>query len=201
METPKQPYSIDDLSNSQEEDGFFQKLGSSVTEFIETLVVFGAIFAIIFLFVAQPHKVSGNSMVPTLHNGDYILTEKLTYRFREPEREDIIIFKNPQNESQDFVKRILGIPGDRIKITDSSVYINSLRIKEGYLPNGLQTKDGDYLTQNTEVKIGEDQYFVMGDNRSHSLDSRDWGPVSFDKIIGKAFFRYWPLSAAGLLKD
>src|SRR3989338_7990471 len=93
---------------------FFNNLGGYFIEFIETIVIFGAIFAAIYLFVAQFHKVSGNSMVPTFHSGDYLITEKISYRFRDPKRGEVIVLKNPRDESQDFIKRIIAVPGDTI---------------------------------------------------------------------------------------
>src|SRR3990167_3188833 len=89
-------------------------LKNHLIDFIQSVVVIGAIFALIYLFVAQPHKVSGNSMIPTFKNGDYILTDKLTYRIRSPQRGDVIVLKNPRNENQDFIKRIIGLPGETI---------------------------------------------------------------------------------------
>lgn len=178
---------------------FFKNLGSHVIDFIQTLVVFGAVFAIIYLFVAQFHKVSGNSMFPTYHNGDFLITEKVSYRLGEPKRGDVIVLKNPRDESQDFIKRIIALPGDSIKIEDDSVYVNGTLLKEDYLPANTPTHAGAFLTEGTVVKIGANQYFALGDNRNHSSDSREWGGVTKQEIIGRAFFRYWPPQTIGLL--
>src|SRR3989344_1537330 len=132
-------------SYSEEKKGFFDNIGSHVIDFIQTLVVFGAIFALIYLFVAQPHKVSGNSMVPTFHNGDYILTDKLSYRLGEPKRGDIIVLKNPRDESQDFIKRIMALPGDSIKIENNQVFVNGGAVDEPYLPKTIITSQGSFL--------------------------------------------------------
>lgn len=183
---------------SGERKGFFTNLSSHIIDFIQTLVVFGAIFAIIYLFVAQPHKVSGNSMVPTYLNGDYILTDKITYRFRDPKRGEVIVLKNPENESQDFIKRIMALPGDTIRIENNSVYLNDQLITEPYLPPDVKTKPRDFLTDRTNIKVGPNQYFVFGDNREHSSDSRDWGGITREEIVGKVFFRYWPPQQIGL---
>ncbi|MBI2196551.1 signal peptidase I [Candidatus Daviesbacteria bacterium] len=180
---------------------FFGRLGGYLVEFIETVVVFGAIFAAIYLFVAQFHKVQGNSMVPTFHTGDYLITDKLSYRFREPERGEIIVLKNPRDESQDFIKRIIAIPGDTIEISNNSVYLNNQSLKESYLPPGTLTPAGAFLTEGTPVKVANNQYFVIGDNREHSSDSREWGPVTKKEIIGRALFRYFPPQSMGLLLD
>ena len=187
-------------SYSEEKKGFFDNIGSHVIDFIQTLVVFGAIFALIYLFVAQPHKVSGNSMVPTFHNGDYILTDKLSYRLGEPKRGDIIVLKNPRDESQDFIKRIMALPGDMIKVERNSVYLNGELLNEKYLPAGIQTNSGSFLLEGTDVKVGPNQYFVFGDNRPHSSDSREWGAITREEIVGKTFFRYWPPKDFGIVR-
>src|SRR6266540_327188 len=111
---------------------FFESLTSHLIDFIQTLVVFGAIFALIYLFVAQFHKVSGNSMFPTYHNGDYLITEKISYRLGGPKRGDVVVLKNPRDESQDFIKRIIALPGDTIKIEQNFVFINGEKTPETY---------------------------------------------------------------------
>ena len=179
--------------------GFFEHLGGYFIEFIETIVVVGAIFALIYLFVAQFHKVSGQSMFPTMHNNDYLITEKVTYRFSAPKKGDIIVLKNPRDESQDFIKRIIATPGDSVKVENSSVYINGQLSIESYLPAGTITRAAAFLREGEQVKAGTNQYFVFGDNRQHSSDSREWGPVTKEEIVGRAFFRYWPPKSMGLL--
>lgn len=178
---------------------FFDKLKDYFIEFFQTVVVIGAIFALIYLFVARFHKVSGNSMVPTFHNGDFLITEKVTYRFGTPKTGDIVILKNPRDESQEFIKRIIALPGDTIRIERSFVFVNEQQLSEPYLPPDIPTTAGAYLSEGNTIKVGANQYFVMGDNRSHSSDSRDWGGVSKQEIIGRALFRYWPPQVIGLL--
>src|SRR3989344_6121450 len=180
---------------------FFENLGAHIIDFIQTLVVFGAIFALIYLFVAQFHKVSGNSMFPTYHNGDYLITEKISYKLGTPRRGEVIVLKNPRDESQDFIKRVIAVPGDTIKIEQQSVLINGGKIPEDYLPAETPTRAGTFLSEGTTIKAGPNQFFVIGDNRDHSSDSREWGAVTKEKIIGKAFFRYWPPQSIGLLLD
>lgn len=198
---PNTPPDSDPNYDSSPKKSFFENMGGYFIESFETIVIFGAIFASIYLFVAQFHKVQGNSMVPTLHSGDYLITEKLSYRFRNPEVGEIIVLKNPRDESQDFIKRIIAVPGDSLQISDNIVYRNSEALKESYLPPGTPTHAGAFLTEKTAVKAGSNQYFVLGDNRDHSSDSRDWGPVTKEEIVGRALFRYWPLPDIGLLTD
>lgn len=180
---------------------FSGKVGGYFIEFFETIVVFGAIFASIYLFVAQFHKVQGNSMVPTLHTGDYLITEKVSYRFRNPKSGEIIVLKNPRDESQDFIKRIIAVPGDTIRIFNNTLYINSQPVGESYLPPDTITRSGAFLTEGATITVAPNQYFVFGDNREHSSDSREWGPVTKEEIIGRAFFRYFPLQYMGLLTN
>lgn len=177
---------------------FFGQISDHVIDFIQTLVVFGAIFALIYLFIAQPHKVSGNSMHPTFYDGDYILTDKLSYRLNLPKHGDVIVLKNPKDESQDFIKRIIAVPGDTIMISNNAVYLNGIPLKESYLPANIIIRGGTFLTENAPVKAGPNQYFVLGDNRAHSSDSREWGSVTKEEIIGKTFFRYFPLNHFGI---
>src|SRR3989338_9310982 len=178
-----------------------EKLKTHIIDFIQSVVVIGAIFALIYLFVAQPHKVSGNSMVPTFHNNDYILTDKLTYRFRTPQRGDVIVLKNPRNENQDFIKRIIGLPGETISVKDSFVYINGLEMQELYLPTETLTSPGNFLREDEEIKVGPNQMVVFGDNRGASSDSREWGPITKEEIVGRVIFRYFPLDVFGLIRN
>ncbi len=180
---------------------FAQSLGGYAVEFFETLVVFGAIFAAIYLFVAQFHKVSGNSMVPTMHNGDYLITEKVSYRFRNPKEGEIIVLKNPRDESQDFIKRIIAVPGDTLQISNNAVFVNGKELPESYLPAGTSTRTGAFVSEGALIKVGNNQYFAFGDNREHSSDSREWGPITKEEIIGRALFRYFPIPVIGLLTN
>lgn len=175
-------------------------LKNHFVDFIQSLVVIGAIFALIYWQIAQPHKVSGSSMVPTFQSGDYILTDKVTYRFVKPGRGDIIVLKNPRDETQDFIKRIIALPGDAVRVEDEEVYINDLLIQELYLPSETQTRSGSFLHDGESVKVGQNQYFVFGDNRGASSDSREWGPITKDEIIGRVVFRYFPLNSFGIIK-
>lgn len=187
-------------SNPKNTGTLFDNFGAHIVDFIQTLVVFGAIFILLYLFVAQPHKVSGSSMVPTLHDGDYIITQKITYKLEDPQKGDIVVFKNPRDESQDFIKRVIAIPGDTIMVDGTLVYLNGQLLSEAYLPLGTPTFGRNFLNDGVEVKAGDNQYFVFGDNREHSSDSREWGPIPKEKIIGKAFFRYFPPPVLGLIK-
>lgn len=174
-------------------------LGSNILEFIQSFVVFFAIISIIYLFAIQPHKVSGCSMCDTFQNNDFILTDKVSYHFSPPKRGDIVVFKYPRDPSIDFIKRIIAIPGDKIKISDSEVILNGVTLKEPYISD-KPTHSSDFLREDQEYTVPEGNFIVLGDNRTGSSDSRTWGELPQDLIIGKAFFRYWPPTATGIIE-
>lgn len=175
-------------------------LKSHIIEFIQTIAVFVAISLFIYYFAIQPHKVSGASMEPNFHDKDFILTDKVTYKFNEPKHGDIIVFKNPNNEAQDFIKRIIALPGDKIMLKEGHIYINGDLVKESYLDSNLVTRSGAFLSEGKEITVEENDLITLGDNRNNSYDSKDWGYLPMKNIIGKAFFRYWPLQRIGLIK-
>lgn len=195
-----QPKNEDPINyyRSPQQPSFFDNLGTHLIDFIQTLVVCGAVFVLIYLFIAQPHKVSGKSMLPNFHDGDFILTDKLSYRFSEPNRGDIIVLKYPRAETQEFIKRIMAVPGDTIQLKNGSVYLNGEKIIEPYIPTDTETDGAGYLREGEILKIEEKQYIVFGDNRINSSDSRQWGPITRAEIVGKTFFRYWPPNRFGL---
>ncbi len=175
-----------------------KKVTSFFFDIIEVVVVALAIFVVVYLFLFQPHQVKGASMDPNFHDGEYILTDKVSYRFGAPKRGDVVIFRAPQNRELDYIKRVIGLPGERIKVYADQVFINGQILNESYLKN-TPTYPGDFLRSGQEFQIPADEYIVLGDNRLHSSDSRAWGPVAREDIIGKAWLRYWPPQDFGLL--
>ena len=169
-----------------------------IIELFQTLVIFATIAIIIYWLIAQPHKVSGASMFPNFKDGDFIITDKLTYKFGEPKRGDVVVFKNPRDESEDFIKRIMGLPGDRIKVENGHVYINGKMVNEGFLKSDVITPGGSFMHEVQEIVVQPGEYIAMGDNRQHSSDSREWGFVTKKEIIGRVFLRYWPANQFGL---
>ncbi len=178
-----------------------KRIGSFFLDIIEVVVLAIAIFLFVYLLILQPHKIKGASMEPNLPNGQYLLTDKLTYRFREPERGDVIVFSAPANEGEEFIKRIIGIPGERVAIKDGLVYINGMLLVENYLAEGTTTPSGIFLKENEEILVPKDNYIVLGDNRRFSSDSRAWGFISKDEITGRAWLIYWPIPEAGLIEE
>lgn len=149
-----------------------------------------SIMTLVYLFVAQPHKVSGQAMAPNYQDGQYFITSKLAYRSENPQHGDVIVLKNPKDEAQDFLNRVIGLPGEEVKIQDCKVYINGNALDESYLPQNTCTRAGDFLQEGASVTVPADNYLVMGDNRDHSSDSRMWGFVPRKNIIGKFWIRY-----------
>jgi signal peptidase I len=179
-------------------------IGGFFLDIIETVVVALSIFLIVYLFVMQPHQVNGKSMYPSFDDGEYLLTDKISYKMGEPGRGDVVVFKAPEasqcpeGTGCDFIKRIIGLPGESIQVSNNQLYVNGVVLSESYLSPEVITQAGAY-TANGTVNVPEGAYFVVGDNRSHSSDSRTWGPVPMDKIVGKVFFRYWPPNKVGTL--
>lgn len=172
---------------------------------IETIVVAAAIFVVVYLFLLQPHQVRGASMEPNLMDGQYILTDKISYRFNEPRRGDVIVFKAPVDESFDYIKRIIALPSESVSIKNGEITIKNEEnpkgfvLKEPYKING-SSQAGSLLENGKEIKLGENSYFVLGDNRNQSFDSREWGELPKKNIIGKAWLRYWPISKLSFIR-
>ena len=152
-------------------------------------------------FVGQRTEVEGASMENTLHNGDNLIVDKLSYRFHDPERFDIIVFPFQYQANTYYIKRIIGLPGETVQIMeDGSIYINGEKLEESY---GREVIQPETIGRAAEpIVLGEDEYFVMGDNRNNSSDSRTdiVGNIKREDIIGKAWLRIWPLSDFGVLK-
>lgn len=179
-------------------------IGSFFLDIIETVVIALSIFLIVYLFIMQPHQVNGKSMDPTFAHGEYLLTDKISYKRGDPQRGDVIVFKAPEathcpeGTGCDFIKRVIGLPGETVEVKNDAIYINGQRLPEKYLPSDFVTKPGAYSASGPKT-VPQNSYYAVGDNRNHSSDSRTWGPVPFQNIVGKVFFRYWPPGKAGLI--
>lgn len=176
-----------------------KKIINFFMDFLETSVVALSIFVVIYLFFVQPHEIKGNSMEPNFHDSEYILTDKISYKFGEAKRGDVVIFKAPVNQEVDYIKRVIGLPGDRVKVQKGYVYVNGKQIEEPYLKDLTSILPGSSMQEGVEITVPENHLFAMGDNRPHSSDSRSFGPVANNLIIGKALFRYWPVTEFGLV--
>ena len=168
-----------------------RRLGAFFLDILEILVFAIAIFLFIYLLVLQPHKIKGSSMEPNFHDGEYLLTEKVTYRFAEPKRGDVIVFEAPGTGGEEFIKRIIGLPGENVSIHESKVYINAKKLDEPYAPESVPTSGSIFLKEGAEITVPSGNYFVLGDNRPFSSDSRAWGFIEKRKITGRAWLIYW----------
>ncbi|MCI7813877.1 MAG: signal peptidase I [Lachnospiraceae bacterium] len=170
---------------------------SIVSNIIWILVMLLAVFLIVE-YVGQRTQVSGRSMEDTLHNGDNLIVDKISYRFRDPERFDIIVFPPNENEKTYYIKRIIGLPGETVQIVDGKIYINGEVLEENYGKEVMKEAG----RASTPIVLGGDEYFVLGDNRNNSTDSRypSVGNVKRSSIVGRAWVRIWPLSDFGVLK-
>ena len=177
------------------EPSFFRELGLFVWETIKVVVISLAIILPIRFFVVQPFYVKGASMEPNFYDHEYLIIDELTYRFRDPFRGEIVVFKYPRDPSQYFIKRVIGLPGETVEVTGGNVIIYNTEH-----PNGVVVEE-DYLDESTtgkvRVTLGEDEYYVFGDNRDSSLDSRSFGPITRDDVIGRVWVRGLPVSRIG----
>ena len=161
---------------------------------VRDLVVSVAISAFIIIFLYQPVRVEGTSMLPVLEDQDRLFINKIAYRMGEIHQGDVVVFQYPRDRSKSYIKRVIALPGDRLRIDHGAVYVNGTRLPEPYVPNRF----ADDRTQ-PEMVLPPHDYFVMGDHRSISSDSRDFGPVDRSLIYGKAVFVYWPMEQVGVV--
>ena len=195
---------LEEISNDQpalDKKKVEEKDYSLKREIISTVVYLLAVVALTFLFVqyvGQRTHVNGDSMNATLEDGDNLIVDKISYRFTDPDRFDIIVFPYQYQEKTYYIKRIIGMPGETVQVKDGEIYINGEVLEESYGKEVMKYAGvaGDPIT------LGEDEYFVLGDNRNNSSDSRDpsVGNIKEDQIIGKAFIRIWPLNKFGILR-
>ena len=174
---------------------------SSLLREVAEVVVLAVILYIGISFAVQAVHVEGLSMWATLDNNDYLIANKIDYRLHSPQRGDIIILRPPTSNSTDFIKRVIALPGEKLLIRSGTVYINGHRLEEPYLPEAW-IYSTDWPCGGCDGKVmGSNEYFVMGDNRNRSQDSRFFGPITRDRIDGKAWFRIWPLEHFGSIYD
>lgn len=164
-------------------------------EIVKITVLALAIILPIRYFVAQPFFVKGASMEPSFEDNDYLIINELSYRFSEPERGEVVVFRFPEDPKQFFIKRIIALPGETIEIKSNEVKIFNEANPLGFVLNESGYLDPSQTTENElRMKLDENEYFVLGDNRLHSSDSRRWGAVNRHFIVGKTFIRAWPLN-------
>ena len=160
-----------------------------IWEILKIVIIALVIVIPIRYFLFQPFIVKGQSMEPNFENSNYLIVDELSYRFRDPQRGEVVVFRYPRNVSQRFIKRIIGLPGEKIEIEASVVMVDGKILDESeYFPSGVQTLG------NIQISLDENEYFVLGDNRISSFDSRQWGTLPRKNIIGRVYFRAWPIT-------
>jgi signal peptidase I len=180
----------------------FKNFFSFVLELIKIVVISLVIIIPIRYFLIQPFYVKGASMEPSFQDHEYLIIDEISYRFNAPQRGDILVFRYPRDPQQFFIKRLIALPGEEVQIKDGKVYIynvanpNGLVLDEPYLEAGVNTYD---LTEE-KTKLGNDEFYVLGDNRNASKDSRSFGPVNRSFVIGKVLLRGWPFDRIKLFE-
>lgn len=176
---------------------FLRKMGFELREFLKIALISLAVVLPVRFFVAQPFVVRGASMEPNFQEGQYLIIDEASYYFRAPERGEIVVFRYPNEPSEFFIKRIIGLPGEQVEVRDGKVWIinhnhpGGFALTEPYLPSDELT------TYDTSVTLADQQYFVLGDNRVFSSDSRRWGPLDKKYLTGRVLLRLWPVAQAG----
>jgi signal peptidase I len=176
----------DPAEPEQEKPGVLRVL----VDIIETLVLSALLFAAINVISARI-RVDGQSMLPTLNTGEFVIVNKLAYKVGSPKYGDIIVFHFPRDPEQEYIKRVIGLPGDQVVIAQKQVQVNGVLLEEPYI--------ADPPLYEANWTVPDDSLFVLGDNRNNSSDSHNWGPVPMDYVVGKALFIYWPLDKWGFL--
>lgn len=178
----------------EQEQSIWRSLGGTLLY----LLVIVLLTWVIVTFVGQRTKVDGHSMEPTLSDGDNLIVDKLSYRFRDPERYDIIVFPYQHAENTYYIKRIIGLPGETVQVIDGYMYINGKKLDEHY---GAEVMEDPGIAAEP-IKLGDDEYFVLGDNRNHSSDGRvaSVGVLTRDMLIGRAWVRIYPFNKIGVIK-
>jgi signal peptidase I len=171
------------------------KAAGLFSAWMRDLIISLAISAFIIVFLYQPVKVEGTSMMPSLDDQERIFINKFVYRIEPIQRGDIVVFRYPRDPAKSFIKRVIGVAGDHVRIADGHVFLNGKTLEENYVP-GVYQDERSY----PEIVVPPDSYFVLGDHRSLSNDSRDFGPVDASYIYGKAVFGYWPVDKVGRLR-
>ncbi len=198
-EEQKETMQVGSKDSGQEPAGMIQQepppRRNGVHSWVRDLIVSIAVSTFIIIFLYQPVRVEGTSMLPMLEDQDRLFINKLAYRVGDIHRGDVVVFLYPHDHDKSYIKRVIALPGDDLRIDHGRVYVNGHLVVEKYVP--IQFADERSLPQTI---IPENEYFVMGDHRSISSDSRDFGPVDRDLIYGKAAFVYWPMEQMGVVR-
>jgi len=177
------------------EDHELPPVAGRLRVWLRDLLISVVVSFFIITFLYQPVKVEGTSMAPQLHDQDRLFINKFAYNFEKIDRDDVVVFYYPRDTQKSYIKRVIGLPGDEVRITDGQVFVNGKALTEPYVPERYRD-----VRSMDEFHVPEGEYFVMGDHRSISSDSRDFGPVERSLIYGKAAFVYWPREEMGVVR-
>jgi signal peptidase I len=191
MEDDLDDLPLEPASDQPSQEGGRTKFLRVSLDILETLVFSLLLFVVINLLTARI-RVDGMSMEPTLHNGEFIIVNKMAYRLGKPSLGDVIVFHPPRSPEQEYIKRIIGLPGDQVVISAGKVAVNGQKLDEPYIA-APPRYEGNW-------SVPEDSLFVLGDNRNNSQDSHSWGTVTLDAVVGKAVFVYWPPTVWGIIE-
>jgi signal peptidase I len=178
-------------------DSTLKKSKSFFRELLETMIIVVVVLLPIRFYIAQPFVVVGSSMYPSFEDGDYLIVDEISYRFTPPKRGDVVVFRPPTNEKDHYIKRVVGLPGETV-----SVIGNEVKIINKENPQGFILEESYIYSErdaSKEATLGENEYFVLGDNRAVSSDSRVWGPITKDELSGRVLLRLFPISSIGYL--
>lgn len=172
-----------------------RKFYAFLLDAVQTLLVAAAVFLVIYMFLFRPFEVNGESMHPNFLDREYVLTNLVALRLGNPKLGDVIVFKAPPDPEKDYIKRVIGVAGDSVMVKDGDVYLNNQLLDENaFLKSDVKTYSGAFLKEGVPIIVPSGEFFVMGDNRPYSSDSREWGFVKQDELIGESFLVYWPIS-------
>jgi len=185
----------------QEKNSLLKEAFIFLWEIVKVVVISLAVILPIRYYLVQPFYVKGASMEPNFYDHEYLMVDQISYRFHEPSRGDVVVFRYPGDPSQFFIKRIIGLPNEIVRMREGKILIfnaahpDGVEVSESYLPKEIKNLG------NSSVTLGKDEYFVMGDNREESMDSRAFGPVRKKAIMGRVFFRGWPLNEITIFSE
>lgn len=169
---------------------------------LQSILIAASIFLVIYMFFLRPFQVNGESMHPNFLDGQYVLTNLIVLRFQHPRLGDVIVFKAPPDPEKDFIKRVIAVAGDSIMLHDGDVYLNGkLLDQSSFLSSDVKTYGGSFLKEDETITVPDGEYFVMGDNRPYSSDSREWGFVKDSEVIGESMLIYWPINQMHTVKN
>ena len=199
--TKKKKSEVSSVKKEAEEDleivgemerGLLYRAGLFFLELVKIAILSGITIGVVRYFLFKPFYVKGQSMEPSFYEKDYLIIDEITYRFREPARGEVVVFQSPTTDKDYYLKRIVGLPNERVKVENNKVIVYNLENPQGIVVEELYLEE---ITPGSIMKsLGSDQYFVMGDNRVASYDSRRFGPIDKENIVGRAWFRGWPFT-------